>query len=100
LSVKALVLLSTGQPSPFTPCLHRSCLQNELSAAALQAQQLQWLQQAQDSTCDVDARVISAARVLKAQQDELQALKQQGELLSQARANAEFLFVRMLNVSC
>jgi hypothetical protein len=60
----------------------------------LQVQRLQWLEQGQHlpgDSSDVDARLISAAKVLKAQQSDLQALQQQSELLSKVSASVFFL---------
>ncbi len=53
----------------------------------LQLQRLQWLEQEhtlRGNSSDVDSRLISAAKVLKAQQNDVHALQEQNAILSMA----------------
>jgi hypothetical protein len=90
-SAVALQPTCSTLPAPETlisiPDSVRRCSENELSAAVLQLQRLQWLEQEhtlRGNSSDVDSRLISAAKVLKAQQNDVHALQEQNAILSMA----------------
>jgi predicted metal-binding membrane protein len=71
---------------------HCRCLENDAAAAQLQAMRLQWLEQelqhlSDSSSASVDSRLISAAKVLKSQQQDVETFKQQCSSLSQAKSS-------------
>ncbi len=84
---------------PPTPA--RSRLENDLAAAQTHGRLVQWLEEEMQhytdggSSSSVDPRLISAAKVLKAQQREVASFKEQSNHLSQVSAGA---CVRLLGV--
>ena len=84
---------------PLTPAPSR--LENDLTATQTQGRLVQWLEEEMQhftngsDSSSVDPRLISAAKVLKAQQREVALFKEQSNHLSQVSASA---CVRLLGV--